>query len=172
MKVSARVFLFIIFLFPSALIAQDDFRGFSVNLRMGPSIPVKYESGIFLSPELCLYNGQNIYSVEYSYNEEFTIFGESDYTINKLGFFYGKYWGKNWYRYQLQAGFGPLWGTRVESDRLSSFASAGIFLKGGIKLLPARFAAIGASLQLNINPEIPNLMLGIGIDLGKLVNPE
>lgn len=172
MKVSSKLFLLFIFLFPSSIIAQDDFRGFSVNLRLGPSFPIKYELGISMGSELCMYKGQNIYSAEYAHNEEFTIFGGGDYTINNIGFYYGKYWGKNWYHYQFQGGIGPLWGNREISDRNTSYITAGVFLKAGFKLIPTRFAAISADIQLNINPEIPVLTLGIGIDLGRLVNIE
>jgi hypothetical protein len=57
------------------------------------------------------------------------------------------------------------------SDRYSSYITAGIFLKTGFKLIPFSFAAIGADIQLNINPENPDLMLMIGLDLGKLLTP-
>lgn len=171
MKASFILLVIAFMLLPSALIAQDDLSGFSVNLRMGPAYPLRYDNGFFLGGELCIYRKQNIYSAEYTFLEEFRIFGEEEYATNKVGFYYGKYWGRRWYRYQLQGGLGPVWGGRMVSDRYSSYITAGIFLKTGFKLLPFRLAAIGADIQLNINPENPDLMLMIGLDLGKLLNP-
>jgi len=135
---------------------MDDFRGFSVNLRGGISISLKYDLGISLGTELCFYKNQNIYSVEYAFQGEFTIFSGEDYTTNQIGFYYGKFWGKNWYRYQLQAGFGPLWGERMVSNRYSSYTTGGVFIKTGIKLLPSWFMGIGADLQLNIKSILIN----------------
>jgi len=171
MRASLKLLFIILMLFPLTLLAQDDFRGFSVNPRLGPAYAIGYDMGVHLGAELCVYNNQNFYSAEYSFLEEFTIFGGEDYTKHKVGFYYGKYWGPGWYRYQVQGGLGPVWGERRISDNMSDFFTVGIFLKAGIKLLPFRFAAIGADLQLNINPENPDLMLMLGVDFGKLLNP-
>ena len=171
MKASVKLFFIAFILFPSDLVAQDDFKGFSINLRMGPAYALQYDTGIFLGGEVCIYRNQNIYSAEYTFLEEFRIFGDEDYITNKLGFYYGKYWGQRWYRYQVQGGIGPVWGERRISDIYSKYFTAGIFAKAGFKLLPFSFAAIGADIQLNINPENPDLMLMIGLDLGKLLNP-
>jgi hypothetical protein len=173
MKCSFKLFsiVLILFLFPLTLLAQDDFKGFSINPRLGPAYAVGYDVGIFLGTELCIYSDQNFYSAEYSYLEEFTIFGGADYTKHKVGFYYGKYWGPGWYRYHLQGGLGPVWGERRISGTMSKYFTGGIFMKAGFKLLPFRFAAIGADVQLNINPENPDIMLMLGIDFGKLMNP-
>lgn len=171
MKASVKLFFIAFILFPSALVAQDDFKGFSVNLRMGPGYALQYDTGIFLGGEICIYRNQNIYSAEYTFLEEFRIFGEEEFVTNKVGFYYGKHWGQRWYRYQLQGGIGPVWGERKISDIYSKYFTGGIFAKAGFKLIPFSFAAIGADIQLNINPENPDLMLMIGLDLGKLLNP-
>lgn len=171
MKASVKLFFFAFILFPSALVAQDDFKGFSVNLRIGPGYALQYDTGIFLGGEVCIYRNQNIYSAEYTFLEEFRIFGEEEFVTNKVGFYYGKHWGQRWYRYQLQGGIGPVWGERRISDIMSKYFTGGIFAKAGFKLIPFSFAAIGADIQLNINPENPDLMLMIGLDLGKLLSP-
>lgn len=170
MKVSLKLLFILFILFPSALIAQDDFRGFSVNLRLCPGFAL--DDGIALGSELCIYRNQAIISAEYNFWDDFHLLSEDYYVTNKVGFFYGKYWGKRFYRYQLQGGLGPVWGERMDSNRQSSFFTGGIFLKAGLKFLPTRFAAIGADIQLNISPEYPDLMLLLGIDFGKLIGPE
>lgn len=165
-------FLFILFLFSPLLVnAQENNNdGYSVNLRVGTVRPFNYLGGLHFSPELCFYRDQKIYSAEYSFIQDFVIFGEEDYILNKISFCYGKYWGQNWYQYQVQAGVGPLWGKRMISEQYFSFFTPGAFLKAGIKLIPFKFAAIAADVQLNLNMEVPNAMVMVGIDLGKLVN--
>ncbi|MBS0011511.1 MAG: hypothetical protein KFF49_08885 [Bacteroidales bacterium] len=172
MKASLKFLCILLFVFPSLLIAQDDFRGFSVNPRLGTGYPLKYTMGVHAGAELCLYRNEIIYSAEYTFHEEFILFGEESFVINKIGFYYGKYWGKNWFRYQVQGGLGPVWGRKMVSEYYSSFIAPAAFLKAGLKLIPVSFAAIGADIQLNLNPEIPNLMLMVGVDLGKLINPK
>jgi len=172
MRASLGLLLILFVLFPSVLIAQDDFRGFSVNLRLGPGFALHSNAGVALGSELCIYRNQAIISAEYTFMGELNLLSDEDDVTNKIGFFYGKYWGQRFYRYQLQGGVGPVWGERMVSNRHSSFFTGGVFLKAGFKLLPTRFAAIGADIQLNINPENSDLMLLLGIDFGKLIEPE
>ncbi|MFO7754420.1 MAG: hypothetical protein R6V34_00395 [Bacteroidales bacterium] len=172
MRTSLKILLITLLLVPAPLLAQDDFRGFSVNPRMGIAYLSNSNMGVHAGAELCLYRNQHIYSAEYISLHEFIILGDAEFIINKVGFYYGKYWGQNWYRYQVQAGLGPVWGRKIISEEYASFFTAGAFLKAGVKLIPLKFAAIGADIQLNLNPEIPNLMLMVGIDLGKLIKPD
>ncbi|MCF8222867.1 MAG: hypothetical protein K9J25_06945 [Bacteroidales bacterium] len=167
-----KLILIILLIFPSVLKAQDDFKGFSVNPRIGAGYPFKYDSGITGSLEVCFFRGQNIYSAGYSNFTEFVLFGEEDYVTNNINLLYGRFWGSHWYRYQVQGGLAPLWGQRRLSDYHSRFFSVGLVLRTGIKLFPTKFAAISADCNLNLNPEVPNVIIMFGIDLGKLMRAE
>jgi hypothetical protein len=91
-----------------------------------------------------------------------------------IDFLIGKYVGDRYLRFQYQGGLGLFWGGKNAGNKWDngtvSFATLGIPLKLGFKILPSRFISIGMDLQANLNFEKSIVIPMFSIEIGKLRN--
>jgi hypothetical protein len=155
---------------------QTKMDGYSVNPKLGA---FNYKSGDDLSGvagvEINTFKNHIIYAVDYYHYEEFVLFANPTEKYNQIDFLIGKYIGDKLFRFQYQGGIGTFWGFR-RGDRIgdsfnykkNNFFTAGIPLKLGFKILPARFISIGIDLQANLNLKKPTSMALLSFEFGNL----
>lgn len=172
---------------------------FSINMvgqKSEPRLSLGPKAGVYLTKngglvaglDISIYKDRYVFSVDFNRFKEFEIFGSQDDNYSQIGFMFGVYdesQSKN-EKIQLQGGFAPLWGTKktdVIAARNNNFFdpftyetkdvfTVGAVLKMSIKLLALDNIGVGFDFQLNINRDITNFMVMIGIDFGDLKSPK
>ncbi len=177
MKIVKNIFLILIlFQFNNKLLSQEakEFDGFAINPKFGPAFSVDGGNDLpSFGLEINLLKNKFIYSLEYIAHDFLD--------QNQLGIMMGKYKGDKYFRIQYQGGINLFWGEYYTpgetqpwiggSGSTSSFFTAGVVSKVGLKFIPLKNLSIGVDLQVNINFEKTLFLPMFSIEIGKLRNP-
>jgi hypothetical protein len=150
--------------------SQEQQNRFTVDLKGGFSVPLKYESGIMLGTDLSLFRGNrlySVYSVGYAYMEEFTFGTNSKYVNQQLEFLTGKQLNLKYAALQIMGGIGPVWGNLLTTSGMENFFTPGLFLKAGWRFIPFKYVGLGTDLELNLNAKNPVLLITLGLSFGR-----
>ncbi len=178
--------LLVIFLLSlcSGASGQSAFKGFSVNPKVGTYSHFKENQGYTVGIEFNRFKGNTIYSVDYFYIQEFTLFNSvPDDVFNQIGFMIGKYTGGEFLRIEYQGGLAPVFG-KINTESLSGnpgtpsyrdykedkFFTLGLAAKLGLKIVPLKFVSLGIDLQTNFNLKQSLFFTCLSLEIGRLKN--
>jgi len=155
--------------FYSGAAGQSAFKGYSVSFKMGTYNNFNENQGLTAGAEFKRFIGNTIYSVDYIYAQEFTLFDPvPDDVFNQIGFMAGKYSGGEFLRYEYQGGLAPVFGKFYSEHKSGTpgtssyryyeenkFFTVGLAVKLGLKIVPLKFVSVGIDVLANINIRVP-----------------
>lgn len=175
------VFLLLLY---SGASAQSVFKGFSVNPKVGTYSHFNENQGFTAGIEFNRFNGNTIYSVDYFFAQEFTLFDPvPDDGFNQIGFMIGKYSGGEFLRIEYQGGLALFFG-EIYSEAQSGtpgtpsyryyeadkFFTVGLAAKLGLKIVPLKFVSGGIDVLANLNLKQPLIFTCLSLEIGRLKN--
>lgn len=178
--------LLVIFLISlcSGASGQAAFEGFSVNPNVGSYSNYKENQGFTIGAEFSRFKGNTIYSIDYFYLHEFTLFNSvPDDVFSQIGFMAGKYSDRKFFRIEYQGGLAPVFG-RINTESVSGvpgtpsyryyeedkFFTIGLVATLGFKIIPIRQMSVGVDLQTNLNLKQSLFFPCISLEIGHLKN--
>lgn len=177
------LFVFLILLYSPAT-GQSAFKGYSASFKMGTYNNFNENQGLTASAEFKRFIGNTIYSVDYIYAQEFTLFDPvPDDVFNQIGFMAGKYFGSEFFRIEYLGGLAPAFG-KFYSERKSGtpgtssyryyeedkFFTVGLAAKLGLKIVPLKFVSGGIDVLANLNLKHPLIFTSLSLEIGRLKN--
>ena len=170
MKNQGLFLILCFFLAPQMAGAQETMTtGVDFSLKGGPAILFKEDGGIFMGADFSYYENSKIYNLGFKHIEEFSIFGPPDYLTNHLEFMTGKYNRRKFISTHWLIGGGPIWGETYNSNSYTSdnYVGISLFMETGIRLVPAKFMALGLDAELSINGKNPAFMIALNLGFGR-----
>ncbi len=141
-----RVAIILFIIFPVTAPAQETFQGFYANGKAGIGNWFEDDINVGLSFEGGLIRNRNMYTASYLRTEEI----DDREVTNSIDLTLGRFAKNKGLIFHYQAGIGVVWG-KNEYGIDEPFATLGLPLKTGIKLVPPNFFSIGLDLQANLN---------------------